>query len=243
MTTTTATPFPSDHDDMEDIPSLSSLFQTCTSITHNALSLKAFALNSSSKNEHIDAAIDQEAEIAAWLDRQMLDYDSTTTTTPAKEVTQSTADALLESTWSQEYIPRLLMERVAMSVSAQAAQQESATSTQSSAIGVLTQEALSSRNALVDQVVAVQSQISEVQDELENTSSQCRQAQAENRALHKALQQLQQQQSKERDKDATSEELERRSRLLKRVVADLIVGADLDLYSDARLAVTLRKLE
>jgi regulator of replication initiation timing len=107
----------------------------------------------------------------------------------------------------------------------------------------LTQEALSSRNALVDQVVAVQSQISEVQDELENTSSQCRQAQAENRALHKALQQLQQQQSKERDKDATSEELERRNRLLKRVVADLIVGADLDLYNDARLAGTLRKLE
>lgn len=224
----TAMPFPSD--DKEDIPTLSSLFQTCTSITRNALSLEAFVLSRNSKNEHIDAAIDQEEEIAAWLDRQMLDYSTATAT----ETTQSSADVLLESTWLREYMPRLLMERVAMSVSAQAAQQPT------TPIGVLTHEALVSRNALVDQVVAIQSQISEVQDELESTSSQCRQAQAENRALYKALQK---QQSKERDTDAPSAELLRRNQLLKRLLADLILGADLDLYDDARLADTLMNLE
>lgn len=213
--------------DHEHVDAISGLFQSCASINKNARSLKALT-----KFEDIDAAIDQEKEIGRWLDRQLLDY----TNDNDASITMRKADSLLESTWNAEYLPRLLMERVRMSKSAHE------TLLGGTPIAVLTQEALVSRNLLVDEVVRIQGKLKETQDELDKISQQCRQEQGENRALWKNIQ-CKDNRSKQTDTSSSCSDTVRKNLLLKRVLADLIVGANLDLFNDVRLAATFLKLE
>ena len=200
---------------------LSELLQSCASITKSALSLKTLV-----KFEDVDAAIDQEQEIAKWLDRQRLDYSSTGESSAA-DTKQSD---LLEATWNQ-HLYHFLLERIQMSSSAHAA-------LACGDLSVLVQEGLTSRDSQADQVTRLQNEVMEVQEELEAVTQQCRSCQQENRKLWNEMQSMQE----ESMSSSRDEKLVEQSLVQKRVLADLIVGTDY-LYTNERIAEILLKLE
>ena len=236
---------------------LSELLQSCASITKKSLSLLTLAADGVAL-EDLDAAIYHEYEIAQWLDRQTLDYSNGDGVTPAVQglpqnvvmteskktqqqqqqhdqqttTTMTTSSDLLEKTWNQN-LHHLLLERIKMAASARDALQDGGE------FATLTREGLASRDALADQVTTLQNQVVELQGELETITRQCRTLQGENRHLWNDVRAVLDGKAAIRQEDS---KLVERNWVLKRVLADLIVGTD-SIYRDERIADTFLKLE
>lgn len=195
---------------------LAQLVQSCNSITKKALSVKALT-----KFDDIDARIQQEKEIGNWMDRQTIDSNHTYTAATESE---------LESAWNQHQ-QSLLSDRIKVSICAQVALKNDET------LSGLALEALDSRDTLAERIAVFQNQVSSVRQELEALTRNCRTLQRSNREQSKTLQSNQEAVTGQRD-----EQLERRSTIIRRVLADLILGAELDLH-ERRLAKTFLVLE
>lgn len=233
---------------------LSELLQSCASITKKSLSLLTLAADDVALKD-LDAAIYHEYEIAQWLDRQTLDYSNGDGVTAAVQglaqnvvmteskktkpqhdqqttTTMTTSSDLLEKTWNQN-LHHLLLERIKMAASARDALQDGGE------FATLTREGLASRDALADQVTTLQNQVVELQGELETITRQCRTLQGENRHIWNDVRAVLDGKAAIRQEDS---KLVERNWVLKRVLADLIVGTD-SIYTDERIADTFLKLE
>ena len=239
----------SDHDSdsgTDNDSVISQLFKNCASITEHALSLKTLV-----PFKDIDTAIDEQHQIAKWLDRQLLDYGDNKSTllsgssfdnnfvAPRSDVKKLQTD-LLEQTWDQ-HLQHLFISRIRMASSAQAALDSA------NHLSTLTMKALESRDLLVDQVSNRQYELVQVRERLEAVTRQARIAQDENRALwanhvesHQTSDSTAQQLRAHHDglKEAN---LRQQNQLLKFILADLVVCTD-HLYTDERIAQTLLKL-
>lgn len=230
---------------------LSDLLQSCASITKKALSLQTLKTF-----EDLDVAISHEYEIAKWLDRQVLDYtyncngafeeeaaaaaaemlgQEHVVVSKSKKTQQTTTSSdLLEKTWNQN-LYHLLVERIKMASSARVA----LLPVDGGTLATLLREGLLSRDDLADQVTRLQNQVAEMQTELQTITGQCRTLQGENRHLWTELRAVLDGKTAIHHED---DKLVERNWVLKRVLADLIVGTD-SLYMDERIADTFLKLE
>lgn len=195
---------------------IAQLVQSCNSITKNALSVKALT-----RFDDIDARIQQEKEIGNWMDRQTTDSEHTCTAATESE---------LESAWNQHQ-QSLLSDRIKLSLCARAALKSGET------LSGLVLEALDSRDTLAERITEFQDQVSSVRQELEALTRNCRTFQRINSEQSKTLQSNQEAVTGQRD-----QQLERRNTIIRRVLADLILGAELNVY-EKRLAETFLKLE
>ena len=165
---------------------ISQMCKNCASITEHALSLKTLV-----PFKDIDTAIDEERDLAKWLDRQLLDYNDKKSTeqlegssfdmnfaTPRSQLdVKQLRTNLMEQTWNQHFLHHLFISRIRMASSAQAALGSA------NDLASLTMEPLQSRDLLVDQVTKCQHELVQVRERLEAVTRQARIAQDENRAL------------------------------------------------------------
>mmetsp|Transcript_22094 Transcript_22094/g.32643 ORF Transcript_22094/g.32643 Transcript_22094/m.32643 type:complete len:239 (-) Transcript_22094:89-805(-) len=222
-------------DSAREYNTLQNLFQSCSSIIKTAQSLKTIQPN---RFDDIDAVLDQERDIARWLDQQILVYQAPSkefsATDPSCSTVQSKKDVqheLLQNTWDQNYQTHLLADRMQMSKSA-------AEAIKSNTKSSLIQEALKSRNALVDDVVRLQAELLTTQTKLNQITKECREVQSDTRKLWA------QEKQSVLYKQKSNIPKETKNWILRQILMDLIVGeGNLDLYQDKRLAQIFLQLE
>ncbi len=230
---------------------LSKLLTNCASITERCLSLKTLV-----PFQDIDNATEEQREISKWLDRQQLDYDNNSNknnnnnnnnktsgssngmsvVTPHAHASMKKLHAdLLERTWDQ-HLQHLFIRRIRMASSAQVALNDG------DDLASLTKEALQSRDVLADLVTKRQYELIQLREHLETVTRRARLVQDENRALWAKLQSNQAIATAKANPCARDgATLSQQNRLLKYILADLIVGTD-HLYTDERIAQTFLKL-
>lgn len=209
------------------------LFRSCSSIIKTVQSLKTIQPR---RFDDTDAIFDQERDISRWLDQQVLDYEVPLNELPTLDPC-STAKSkkglqqeLLQKAWDQNYQPHLLAQRIQMSKAATDVMNSDTKS-------ALVQEAVKSRNAMVDNVIKLQGELDTVQKKLSLVTVKCRKVQEDAKNVW-----AKEKQSVLDNKSMSSTEM--KNWVLRQILMDLIVESDnLDLYNDKRLAQLLLTLE
>ena len=239
-----------DQDDTDAAPSATSLLlESCFSITETTLSCHTLGLDSSQVTHDSVSSIQKELELADWLDRNILDYhaamersrhDAAAETTPTRQQVRIQQQELLDESVRQQQ-EQLLLSRIEMASIAQDTvfpQQSRSERDESEAL--LVQEAIQSRDELVTISLHKCQQLNGRRAQLQEVTAESQRLQDENRRL---WQQLGSNTSNSNDTPADTTRLATETRILKRVLQDIIVTSDIDWYEDKRLRETMMKLE
>jgi hypothetical protein len=226
-------------------PSLALLLQSCSSITEKVLSCRTLA----SKPPANDL-IQTELELADWLNRQMLDHGAASRIASTTDIAGITSalqqnprqlreqqQELLDESVRQQQ-EQLLLSRIEMSPIAQECLHSSNDwSVRQQSERVLLQEAVLSRDQQVEASLDKMDQLRHVLSQLEDVIKESQESQTQNKRLWQEIS------SDNKSGAVTETSLATETRILKRVLQDIIIRSDLDWYADERLRDTMLKLE
>jgi hypothetical protein len=189
--------------------------------------------------------IQTELALADWLDRQILDHGAAirlASTAPSaglqnpRQLRVQQQELLDESVRRQQ--EQLLLSRIGMSSIAQECLQSyNDGSVRQQSERVLLQEAVQSRDEQVETSLDKMDQLGHLLSQMEDAIKESQELQTQNKRLWHEI-------SSDNNSGAETEtSLATETRILKRVLQDIIVGGDLDWYADERLRDTMLKLE
>jgi hypothetical protein len=215
------------------------------SITQTSLAYRTLSSVDDKNNESssLRESAAMEKSLSGWLDRRILDYQArlhpgttiATLTSKAlqRAILQQQQDLLDASVRQQQEL--ILLQRLICS--------RSAARTSFPGDGdddkrlLLRQEALQSRNRQVTLALEQSRKLDDVRHNLRTTAEKCRLLQRENRTQHERREQQQNKEGEPRTSRLSKENI-----VLKRAMADLLAGSDLDWYPDIRLRQIMARI-
>lgn len=218
----------------------------CDSITQHSLACQRLEPNEARYElTDVQSLIEKEIQTAQWLDSQVADFRAAiqrrggdeAETKEDRAAKQEKHDDLVEAT-VQKHQEYLLLHRFQQASNCVAPTNPNER--------FLTAEALKSRKGQVSLCLQKQETLSQLRKEVQLATEHCRQIQEENKQLWRQVHTLEKSkggsQMAESIAPASIDRLEKERTILKRTLADLIVGNRFDLHHNKRLRSILMKV-